>query len=186
MEDCQALSHLRHHPMESALRCYRVVGDLVRKELIAPVPASITLTIITTTTTTTLIVDHQSTAERIFSRTSYHLARDSRVAAGGDVTATLNGVNTRVTEFDVVQEQDTQDIYAVIEDTQDRQTCIFHIVEALVDDRQYHYETIRLLDQEALVSREAWAHSVGLSSAVHYELQGYKTHTWMQDHHIDA
>ncbi|GJY70813.1 hypothetical protein Tco_0474516 [Tanacetum coccineum] len=35
--------------------------------------------------------------------------------------------------------------------------------------RQFHYETARLLDQEALVSREAWAHSVGLSSAVHYE-----------------
>ncbi|GKA51188.1 putative reverse transcriptase domain-containing protein [Tanacetum coccineum] len=31
-------------------------------------------------------------------------------------------------------------------------------IEALVDDRQYHYETARLLDQEALVSREAWAH----------------------------
>ncbi|GJT85246.1 hypothetical protein Tco_1066963 [Tanacetum coccineum] len=83
-------------------------------------------------------------------------------------------------------EQDTQDIYAVIEDTQDRQTQIFQSVEALVDDRQYHYETTRLLDQEALVSREAWAHSVGLSLAVHYELQGYRTHTWIQDHRIDA
>ncbi|GJR57546.1 putative reverse transcriptase domain-containing protein [Tanacetum coccineum] len=99
---------------------------------------------------------------------------------------TLEGVNTRVTELAAVQEQDTQDIYAVIEDTQDRQTQIFQSVEALVDDRQYHYETARLLDQEALVSREAWAHSVGLSSAVHYELQGYRTHTWMQDHRIDA
>ncbi|GKG51985.1 hypothetical protein Tco_0544623, partial [Tanacetum coccineum] len=43
-------------------------------------------------------------------------------------------------------------------------------VEALVDDRQYHYETARLLDHEALVSREAWAHSMRFSSAVHYEL----------------
>ncbi|GKB71805.1 hypothetical protein Tco_0933217 [Tanacetum coccineum] len=52
----------------------------------------------------------------------------------------------------------------------DQQTQIFKSVEALVDDRQYHYETAQLLDQEALVSREAWAHSVGLSSAAHYEL----------------
>ncbi|GKF23171.1 hypothetical protein Tco_0075493, partial [Tanacetum coccineum] len=37
---------------------------------------------------------------------------------------TLEGVNDRVTELTVVQEQDTQDIYAVIEDTQDRQTQI--------------------------------------------------------------
>ncbi|GJT31159.1 hypothetical protein Tco_0911434, partial [Tanacetum coccineum] len=92
---------------------------------------------------------------------------------------TLEGVNDRVTELAAVQEQDTQDIYAVIEDTQDRQTQIFQSVEALIDDRQYHYETAQLLDQEALVSREAWAHSMGLSSAVHYELQGYMTHAWM-------
>ncbi|GJU72722.1 hypothetical protein Tco_1264127 [Tanacetum coccineum] len=35
---------------------------------------------------------------------------------------TLEGVNARVTELAAVQEQDTQDVYAVIEDTQDRQT----------------------------------------------------------------
>ncbi|GJU18202.1 putative ribonuclease H-like domain-containing protein [Tanacetum coccineum] len=37
-----------------------------------------------------------------------------------------------------------------------RQTQIYQSVETLVDDSQYHYETARLLDQEALVSREAW------------------------------
>ncbi|GJX55507.1 putative reverse transcriptase domain-containing protein [Tanacetum coccineum] len=42
------------------------------------------------------------------------------------------------------------------------------------------------LAAEALVSREAWAHSMGFSSAVHYELQGYRTHAWMHDHRIDA
>ncbi|GJY92622.1 hypothetical protein Tco_0508404 [Tanacetum coccineum] len=107
---------------------------------------------------------------------------DLREAAKEVAPTTLEGVNTKVTELAAVQEQDTQDIYAVIEDTQDWQTRIFQSVEALVDDRQYHYETARLLDQEALVSQEAWAHLVGLSSAVHYELQGYMTHTWMQDH----
>ncbi|GJS59785.1 hypothetical protein Tco_0654569 [Tanacetum coccineum] len=40
--------------------------------------------------------------------------------------------------------------------------------------------------REALVSREAWVHTMGLSSAVHYELQGYRTHAWMQDQRIDA
>ncbi|GKF08534.1 hypothetical protein Tco_0042758, partial [Tanacetum coccineum] len=34
-----------------------------------------------------------------------------------------------------------------------------------------------LKHEEALVSREAWAYSVRLSSAVHYELQAYSTHT---------
>ncbi|GKB51531.1 hypothetical protein Tco_0902284 [Tanacetum coccineum] len=97
---------------------------------------------------------------------------------------TLEGVNARVTELAAVQEQDTQDIYVVIEDGQDRQTQLFQRVDGLVEDRQFHYETARLLDHEALVSREAWAHSVGLSSAVHYELQAYKTHTQMQDYRI--
>ncbi|GJX34422.1 hypothetical protein Tco_0245979 [Tanacetum coccineum] len=50
----------------------------------------------------------------------------------------------------------------------------------------FHYETAQLLDQEALVSREAWAHSIGLSTAVHYELQAYMTHTQMQDYRITS
>ncbi|GJS62253.1 hypothetical protein Tco_0657037 [Tanacetum coccineum] len=37
---------------------------------------------------------------------------------------------------------------------------IYQSVETLVDDSQYHYETARLLDQEALVSREAWGRSI--------------------------
>nr|GEX42746.1 hypothetical protein [Tanacetum cinerariifolium] len=87
-----------------------------------------------------------------------------------EALTTLEGVNTRVTELAAVQEQDTQDIYGVMKDTQGRQTEIFQRVEALVDDSQYQYETGRLVDQEAIVSREAWAHSIGLSLAVHFEL----------------
>nr|GFA18360.1 hypothetical protein [Tanacetum cinerariifolium] len=67
-----------------------------------------------------------------------------------------------------------------------RQTEIFQRVKALVDDRQYHYVTGRLVDQEARFSQEAWAHSMRLGSAIHFELQGYMTHTWVQDQRIDA
>ncbi|GJV64120.1 hypothetical protein Tco_1474948 [Tanacetum coccineum] len=84
----------------------------------------------------------------------------------------------------VEEEQDTQDIYAMIKDTQGRQTQIYQRVDILAVDRQFHYETTRLLDQEALVSREAWAYSIGLSTAVHYDLQAHRTHTQMQDYHI--
>nr|GEX25480.1 hypothetical protein [Tanacetum cinerariifolium] len=111
---------------------------------------------------------------------------DPRDVAEEEALTTLEGVNTRVTELAAVQEQDTQDIYGVIKDAQGRQTEIFQRVEALVDDSQYHYETGQLVDQEARCSREAWAHSIGLSSAVHFELQGYMTHTWVQDQRIDA
>nr|GEX65763.1 hypothetical protein [Tanacetum cinerariifolium] len=61
-----------------------------------------------------------------------------------EALTTLERVNTRVTELAAVQEQNTQDIYGVMEDTQGRQTKIFQRVKALVDDSQYHYETGRL------------------------------------------
>nr|GFB83003.1 hypothetical protein [Tanacetum cinerariifolium] len=63
-------------------------------------------------------------------------------------------------------------------------TALTSRVNILAEDRQFHYETARLMDQEALVSREAWAQSIGLSSVVHYELQAYRTHTQMQDYRI--
>nr|GFB29939.1 hypothetical protein [Tanacetum cinerariifolium] len=69
---------------------------------------------------------------------------DPRDVAEEEALITLEGVNTRVIELAAVQEQDTQDIYGVMEDTQGRQTDIFQRVEALVDDSQYHYETGRL------------------------------------------
>ncbi|GJR95496.1 hypothetical protein Tco_0267670 [Tanacetum coccineum] len=75
---------------------------------------------------------------------------DPREAVEEVAPMTIEEVNTRVTELTVVQEQDTHDIYAMIEDTQDRQTQIYQSVGTLVDDSQYHYETARLLDQEAL------------------------------------
>ncbi|GKE61131.1 hypothetical protein Tco_1511498, partial [Tanacetum coccineum] len=85
---------------------------------------------------------------------------DPREAVEEVAQMTFEGVNARVTELIAVQEQDTQDIYAVIEDTQDRQTQIYQSVETWFDDSQYHYETARLLDQEALVSREACGRSI--------------------------
>nr|GFC14199.1 hypothetical protein [Tanacetum cinerariifolium] len=101
---------------------------------------------------------------------------DPRDVAEEEALTTLEGVNTKVTKLAAVQEQDTQDIYGVMENNQGRQTEILQRVEALVDDSQYHYETGRLVYQEARCSREAWAHSIGLSLAVHFELQGYMTH----------
>ncbi|GKE47641.1 hypothetical protein Tco_1478899 [Tanacetum coccineum] len=47
---------------------------------------------------------------------------DSTEAVEEVAPTTLEGVNTRVTKLASVQKQDTQDIYDVIEDTQDRQT----------------------------------------------------------------
>ncbi|GKF39419.1 hypothetical protein Tco_0119480, partial [Tanacetum coccineum] len=72
--------------------------------------------------------------------------------------------------------------YGFIGTTDSEEDSVISESDGLVEDRQFHYETTQLLDREALVSREAWAHSVGFSSAVHYELQAYRTHTQMQDY----
>ncbi|GJR75622.1 hypothetical protein Tco_0087987 [Tanacetum coccineum] len=109
---------------------------------------------------------------------------DLREAVEEVAPTIIKGVNARVTEIASVQEQDTQDIYAMIEDAQDRQTQLSQRDNILIEDRQFHQETALLLDHEALASREAWLHSVGLSPAVHYKLQAYRTHTWIQDHRI--
>nr|GFC77254.1 hypothetical protein [Tanacetum cinerariifolium] len=69
---------------------------------------------------------------------------DPRDIAEEEALTTLEGVNTRR-----------------------RQTEMFQRVETLVDDSRYHYETGRLVDQEARCSQEAWAYSIVLSSAVH-------------------
>ncbi|GJS05741.1 hypothetical protein Tco_0322249 [Tanacetum coccineum] len=65
---------------------------------------------------------------------------------------TLEGVNATVTEIAQVHEEDTQDIYAVIEDSQDRQTLLSQRVDVLIEDREFHQETMLLMEQEALVS----------------------------------
>ncbi|GKF32230.1 hypothetical protein Tco_0102028, partial [Tanacetum coccineum] len=73
------------------------------------------------------------------------------------------GVNDRVTELAGVREEDTQDIYAVIEDVQDRQTRLSQKVDVLIEEKEFHLETMLLMEQEALVSREAWAQSEALT-----------------------
>nr|GFA56001.1 hypothetical protein [Tanacetum cinerariifolium] len=116
---------------------------------------------------------------------------DPRDVAEEEALTTLEGVNTRVTQLAAVQEQDTQDIYGVMEDAQGRQTEMFQRVETLVDDSRYHYETGRLVDQEARCSREAWAHSIGLSSAGHLvtalsEIQALQAREQARAGHIDS
>ncbi|GJW15893.1 reverse transcriptase domain-containing protein [Tanacetum coccineum] len=60
-------------------------------------------------------------------------------------------------------------------DRRGRQTQIYQRVETLVDDSQHHYETTRLLDQEALVSREAWGRSMEVSYMARLEIMALRS-----------
>ncbi|GJT03242.1 hypothetical protein Tco_0824411 [Tanacetum coccineum] len=87
---------------------------------------------------------------------------------------TLGEVNTRVTELAELHERDTQDLYALLEDAQNNRTRISQ------------RETVWIVEEEAYASREAWAHSIGLSQAVHHELQTHRDHVYAHETHIQA
>ncbi|GKD93804.1 hypothetical protein Tco_1373641 [Tanacetum coccineum] len=59
-------------------------------------------------------------------------------------------------------------------------------VDLLMEDRIAHQETILIVEEEAYASREAWAHSVGLSQEVHYELQTYREKVYAHESYIQA
>ncbi|GKD90460.1 hypothetical protein Tco_1365967 [Tanacetum coccineum] len=162
-----------------------------------PSPPLLTSTIITTFTTT---FDHRedileaelpphkrlclialtSRAEEV----GYSIRDDPTEAVEEVAPTTLEGVNARVTELAAVQEQDTQDIYAMIEDTQDRQTQLFQRVDGLVEDRQFHYETTTLVLHVSILFHSCFVLSTQNIIPNNYELQAYRTHTQMQDYRI--
>ncbi|GJY13480.1 putative reverse transcriptase domain-containing protein [Tanacetum coccineum] len=47
-------------------------------------------------------------------------------------------------------------------------------------------ETVWMVEEEAYASREAWAHSIGLSQATHQELQTYRDHMYAHETHLQA
>ncbi|GJZ05179.1 hypothetical protein Tco_0538454 [Tanacetum coccineum] len=106
---------------------------------------------------------------------------DSAEAVPEIAHMTLGEVNTRVTELAELYKHDTQDLYALLEDAQDSRTCISQRVtidsqrvDLLMGDRMTLQETVLIVEEEAYASREAWAHSIGLSQAVHHELQTHR------------
>ncbi|GJT17725.1 hypothetical protein Tco_0876431 [Tanacetum coccineum] len=47
-------------------------------------------------------------------------------------------------------------------------------------------ETVWMVEEEAYASREAWAHSIGLSQATHQELQTHRDHVYAYKTHLQA
>ncbi|GJS30786.1 hypothetical protein Tco_0491406 [Tanacetum coccineum] len=47
-------------------------------------------------------------------------------------------------------------------------------------------ETVWMVEEEAYASREAWAHSIGLSQVTHQELQTHRDHVYAHETHLQA
>nr|GEY37111.1 hypothetical protein [Tanacetum cinerariifolium] len=54
-------------------------------------------------------------------------------------------------------------------------------VDLLMKYRIAHQETILIVEEDAYASREDWAHSIGLSQAVHYELQIHREQVYAHE-----
>ncbi|GJU02014.1 hypothetical protein Tco_1112352 [Tanacetum coccineum] len=97
------------------------------------------------------------------------------------------------TELAELHEHDTQDLYALLEDAQDSRTRISQRVtmdsqrvDLLMGDRMTLQETVLIVEEEAYASREAWAHAIGLSQAVHYELQTHHEQVYAHESQLHA
>ncbi|GJZ16128.1 hypothetical protein Tco_0551805, partial [Tanacetum coccineum] len=106
---------------------------------------------------------------------------------------TLGEVNTRVIELTELHEHDTQNLYALLEDTQEGRTRISQRVtidsqrvDLLMEDRIAHQETIQIVEEEAYTCREAWAHAIGLSQAVYSELQTHREQVYAHEFQLHA
>ncbi|GJU10932.1 hypothetical protein Tco_1133328 [Tanacetum coccineum] len=59
-------------------------------------------------------------------------------------------------------------------------------VDLLMGDRMTLQEIVWMVEEEAYASREAWAHSIGLSQATHQELQTHRDHVYAHETHLQA
>ncbi|GJW07427.1 hypothetical protein Tco_1569850 [Tanacetum coccineum] len=106
---------------------------------------------------------------------------------------TVREVNTKVTELAELHEHDTHALYALLEDAQDSRYRISQRVDMdsqrvdlLMGDRMTLQETVWMVEEEAYASREAWAHSIGLSQVTHQELQTHRDHVYAHETYLQA
>ncbi|GJS31245.1 hypothetical protein Tco_0491865 [Tanacetum coccineum] len=106
---------------------------------------------------------------------------------------TVGKINTRVIELAELYAHDTHDLYALLEDAQDSRTHISQRVtmdsqwvDLLMGDRMTLQETVLIVEEETYASREAWAHVIGLSQAVHYELQTHREQLYAYESQLYA
>nr|GEW63207.1 hypothetical protein [Tanacetum cinerariifolium] len=96
--------------------------------------------------------------------------RDTWIDLAEIAPMTVGEVNTRVTELAELHEHDTQDLYALLEDAQDRRTRISQRVDVdsqrvdlLKEDMIAHQETIQIVEEEAY---DVYAHEFQLQSTL--------------------
>ncbi|GJU73008.1 putative reverse transcriptase domain-containing protein, partial [Tanacetum coccineum] len=97
---------------------------------------------------------------------------------------TLEGVNQRVTELVTTVDQEDEIIYSQLDDARYDRALLRARVNMLYRDRPFHRRTALLIEEEARLSRAAWARSMDACDQVHSEGISLRTTVMAQQSEI--
>ncbi|GJY10607.1 putative reverse transcriptase domain-containing protein [Tanacetum coccineum] len=97
---------------------------------------------------------------------------------------TLEGVNQRVTELVTTVDQEDEIIYSQLDDARHDRALLRALVNILYRDRPFHRRTALLMEEEARVSRAAWAQSMDACDQVRSEGISLRTTVMAQQSEI--
>ncbi|GJW05911.1 hypothetical protein Tco_1568334 [Tanacetum coccineum] len=97
---------------------------------------------------------------------------------------TLEGVNQRVTELATTVDQEDEIIYSQLDDARHDRALLRARVNMLYRDRPFHRCTALLIEEEARLSRAAWARSMDACDQVHSEGISLRTTVMAQQSEI--
>ncbi|GJS38160.1 hypothetical protein Tco_0563203 [Tanacetum coccineum] len=97
---------------------------------------------------------------------------------------TLEGVNQRVTELVTTVDQEDEIIYSQLDDARYDRALLRARVNMLYRDRPFHRRTALLIEEEARLSRAAWAQSMDACDQVHSEGISLRTTVMAQQFEI--
>ncbi|GJU91067.1 hypothetical protein Tco_1303490 [Tanacetum coccineum] len=97
---------------------------------------------------------------------------------------TLEGVNQRVIELATTVDQEDEIIYSQLDDARYDRALLRARVNMLYRDRPFHRRTALLMDEEARLSRAAWAQSMDACNQTHSEGISLRTTVMAQQSEI--
>ncbi|GJW43241.1 hypothetical protein Tco_0072040 [Tanacetum coccineum] len=97
---------------------------------------------------------------------------------------TLEGVNQRVIELSTTVDQEDEIIYSHLDDARYDRALLRARVNRLDSDRPFHRRTALLIEEEARLSRAAWARSMDACDQVHSEGMSLRTTVMAQQSEI--
>ncbi|GKF49751.1 hypothetical protein Tco_0143002, partial [Tanacetum coccineum] len=94
---------------------------------------------------------------------------------GTPVVTDVTEFSQRMTEFKTRVRQDTYEIYTRLDDEQSERQLMAGRLNMLYRDRRAHARTARLIETEAMMSREAWGRSMDASDLTRAEVMLLRT-----------